>query len=200
MTGIGFPIFSLVWLYCMLCPCVGKIISPANRTILTGSSENLTWSGINFSTTTSRHWSFIPSDGSGEKKLGFIIRDLNITLQNRDLPGIKIVKPATLSLSNVNQNYSGKYKFTVSIDELHEFFVTVFIAEKSQSTKSATTQSTQSTLPTPTPTPTQSTPTQPAASKTSERNTVNTGGGNGGLGTGAIVGICLGVLVFLVKA
>ena len=113
--------------------CLGQITSPANGTTkkyLRGSTANLTWTFDDEpSSLTSRNWFFIPDGGSKKgEKLASII-DGKIKYKNGSgLLGVKIERPATLLLHNVNQSYNGKYEFTIQAnDKFHSSFVTVVI-------------------------------------------------------------------------
>ena len=130
MSGFGFPM--LVRLCCMLCPCVGIIISPpkgTTKTFLPGSNASLTWEfndTISFNSS-SRNWFF-----NGVKLASIIDNNIRKIFNYTGLSGIEIVKPGTLRLHNVNQSYNGTYKFTVETKEAGYDLskVTVFIAEK----------------------------------------------------------------------
>ena len=132
MTGFGFPM--LVCLCFMLCPCVGKITCPTNATskiFCSGSTENITWIFDDASSSLySRNW-FLNG-----QKLGLIKR--HDSPQPRNKLGIKIVKPATLTLTKVNQSHNGIYTFTIQTTATTHYSpnVTVFIAEKPNATLS----------------------------------------------------------------
>ena len=111
------------------------ITSPRDGTELTfppGSSRNITWT-FDDAKTASRTWSFTSSGGSGSGLLGAIISDLDPQLSTDVvLPEVNIIKPGTLALSNVDQNYNGTYTFLLNVngkaDDSSD--VIVFIASK----------------------------------------------------------------------
>ena len=82
-------------------------------TVLPGSTVNITWSiNDDISRVSFREWHFTSSDGLFVRKpLASIIRDSQPQIDNSDLSGVSIVKPATLLLKNVNQTYDGTYRF-----------------------------------------------------------------------------------------
>ena len=111
------------------------ITSPRDGTELTfppGSSRNITWT-FDDAKTASRTWSFTSSGGSGSGLLGTIISDLDPQTTTDVLPGVDIIKPATLALSNVDQNYNGTYTFHLKVNKKPDdtsSHVIVFIASK----------------------------------------------------------------------
>ncbi|CAB3986179.1 B-cell receptor CD22-like [Paramuricea clavata] len=134
MTGLAFAI--LLGLYFLLFPCkgLGVIISPRDGTKLTfvpGSSRNITWT-FDDAKAAYRDWSFTSSDGLGSGLLGGIVSDFEPQTTTDVLPGVNIIKPGTLALSNVDQNYNGTYTFLLKVngkpDDTSD--VIVFIAIK----------------------------------------------------------------------
>ena len=119
-----------VWCY------LGQITSPPDGTKLifaSGSTANITWSfDDKISEVSSRTWFFTNSDGSIDgKRLGRIIDDEKPRIdKDNGLSGVKIVKPATLILENVNQTYNGTYRFDVAAPVGGRSEVVVFIASK----------------------------------------------------------------------
>jgi hypothetical protein len=115
---------------------LGKIIPPPDGTVLTflpGSSRNITWDfDDDLSVVSSRSWIFTSSDGLRTGTLGVIALDSSAVVQNPPLPGIKIIKPATLELNDVSHIYDGNYSFSLvtSVPESHTSKVTVYIARK----------------------------------------------------------------------
>ena len=94
---------------------------------------NIKWSfNDDVSKVVSRAWYFTSSDGSFvNERLARIIDDENPQIFNSGLPGVSIVKPATLLLKNVNQTYDGTYQFQLSAPGGGSpFEVVVFIASK----------------------------------------------------------------------
>ena len=112
----------------------GRIVSPAKGTkftFLPGSTGNLTWIfDDEISTLDTRCWYFIPSGGSSEQ-LARIFDDDNPEIRQSSLPRVEIVKPGTLLLKNVNQNYNGIYTFSLNGRYLvYPVSVKVLIASK----------------------------------------------------------------------
>lgn len=113
--------------------CLGVIISPRDGTKLTfppGSSRNITWT-FDDAKTTSQTFSFTSSDGLRTGSLGIIFGELLSTTTDI-LTGINIIKPGTLALSNVDQNYNGTYTFLLNVNGKPDDSadVIVFIASK----------------------------------------------------------------------
>ena len=81
-----------------------------------------------------RAWYFTSSDGSMVYDLlARIIADGIPDIYTSGLPGVSIIKPATLVLQNVNQTYNGTYQFYLSgVDSARssQVNVVVFIASK----------------------------------------------------------------------
>lgn len=110
------------------------IISPRDGTKLTfppGSSRNITWT-FDDAKAAYRDWSFTSSSGLGSGLLGGIFSEFEPQTTMDVLPGVDIIKPATLALSNVDQNYNGTYTFLLKVngkpDDSSD--VIVFIASK----------------------------------------------------------------------
>ena len=116
--------------------CLGQVISPPDGTRLTflnGSTANITWSfDDKISTVSYRAWHFTSGDGSiVGKRLGRIIdNDKPEIDKDSGLLGVKIIRPASLILENVNQTYSGTYRFDLSAGVGGKSEVVVFIASK----------------------------------------------------------------------
>ncbi|CAB4031297.1 Hypothetical predicted protein, partial [Paramuricea clavata] len=116
MTGLTFAI--IFGLYFLLFPCKGVIISPRDGTKLTfphGSSRNITWT-FDDAKATYRTWSFTSSNGLGSGLLAAIFSDFEPQTTTDVFPGVNIIKPATLALSNVDQNYNGTYTFLLQVN------------------------------------------------------------------------------------
>ena len=63
---------------------------------------------------TSRYWYFTSSDGTFDDEfLAQIDGDGTPVIKSKRLAGLKIEKPATLVLKNVNQSYNGSYVFHI---------------------------------------------------------------------------------------
>ena len=114
---------------------IGKITSPPDGTELTflpGSTRNITWVFDDEPhTVTNRQWYFTSS-------VDFAV---NLIAQNNKfgprarkklLPGLDLILPATLKLTNVNQSYDGAYLFSLKIGTKPEVTsnVIVYIASK----------------------------------------------------------------------
>ena len=100
--------------------CLGKITSPPDRTeltILPGSNMNITWTfDDNPSTVTLRSWYFTSSSGLVQGELIAQISGLGTGVRDDILPGLDLIEPATLSLSNVNESYDGTYRFSLTVN------------------------------------------------------------------------------------
>ena len=110
------------------------ITSPRDGTELTfppGSSRNITWT-FDDAKAAYRGWSFTSSDGLGSGLLGAIISEFDPQTTTDVLPGVDIIKPGTLALSNVDQNYNGTYTFVLQVNDKPDDSsdVIVFIASK----------------------------------------------------------------------
>ena len=120
--------------YFVVLSCSGKIIPPPDGTVLTflpGSSRNITWDfDDEISKVITRTWTFTSSDGLRSGALGVIALDLQPQPQKGVLPGVNIIKPATLELNNVDHSFNGIYKFTLTTTKTHTSNVIVFIASK----------------------------------------------------------------------
>ena len=116
--------------------CLGEITSPPDGTrlyFLNGSTANITWSfDDKISDVNSRVWHFTSSDGSiDNKRLGRIFGDATPEVDEASgLSGVKIEKPASLILENVNLTYNGTYQFDLSALVGDRSEVVVFIASK----------------------------------------------------------------------
>ena len=116
--------------------CLGQITSPPDGSrlyFLNGSTANITWSfDDKVSTVSFRAWFFTSSDGSiVGKRLGRINDEDKLRIDgNSGLSGVKIIKPATLILENVNQTYNGTYVFDLTAPNGGRSKVVVFIASK----------------------------------------------------------------------
>ena len=116
--------------------CLGEITSPPDGTrlyFLNGSTANITWSfNDEIFYVNSRAWYFTSSDGSIDgKRLGRILGDMAIEVDKASgLSGVKIEKPASLILENVNLTYNGIYRFVLSARVADRSEVVVFIASK----------------------------------------------------------------------
>ena len=97
--------------------CLGGIISPAEGMELfffPGSTVNITWKfDDDVSSLFVRAWYFKRGGGSSER-LASIVDDNDPKIQRSSLSGVKIIKPATLILKNVNESYNGVYRFELS--------------------------------------------------------------------------------------
>ena len=122
----------IVFVWCYL----AQITSPPDGTRLIfvpGLTANITWSfDDKISTVSFRAWFFTSSDGSiNAKRLGRINDEDKLRIDgNSGLSGVKIIKPATLILENVNQTYSGTYQFDLTAPVGGRSKVIVFIASK----------------------------------------------------------------------
>ena len=97
--------------------CLGSVIPPSSGTSVTfmpGSTGKIVWSFTddikNFSI---RSWTFTPSDGRPQVGLARII-GYGAFLMLTTSYEVEIEKPATLVLKNINLNYNGTYKFSLS--------------------------------------------------------------------------------------
>ncbi len=117
--------------------CLGKITSPPDRTALTilpGSSMNITWTFDDTpSTVTSRSWYFTSSSGLVQNELIAQIAGFGTQVRKDILPGLDLIEPATLSLSNVSQSHNGTYEFNLRAKNQQpaSSHVIVYIASKS---------------------------------------------------------------------
>jgi hypothetical protein len=100
-----------------VCCCLGKLIPPAPGTrfiFLPGATGKISWA---FDDVVShlilRSWHFIRKDGSNSELLASIILDGDPQIYSLPDIDISVEKPATLVLRNVNQNYSGIYRFNL---------------------------------------------------------------------------------------
>ena len=116
----------------------GKITSPLDRTeltILPGSSKNIIWTFDDSpSTVTSRSWYFTSHSGLVKRKLIAQISSFGTGARKDILPGLDLIDPATLSLSNVSQSYDGIYQFNLRVNtQITPIIsrVTVYVASKS---------------------------------------------------------------------
>ncbi len=64
--------------------------------------------------TLSRQWYFSSNDGKNGESIAEIIGDDDPIIENSSLPGVVIIKPATLVLNNVDLRYNGTYQFSAS--------------------------------------------------------------------------------------
>ena len=78
----------------------------------------------------SRDWAFKSSDSSIYEALAEITNDGAPKILAKKLLGVKILKPATLVLKNVNQSYNGSYQFALKLHRSFTSDVTVFITRK----------------------------------------------------------------------
>ena len=77
-----------------------------------------------------RVWSF-RRYGDKTEDLAVIHTDRSPIIVNSSLPGIEVVKPATLVLKNVDLRYNGTYQFTVvGISSGSESYVHLFVVGK----------------------------------------------------------------------
>ena len=118
---------------------IGKIIPPPDGTTLyfsTGKSRaRIQWSfDDKISDVISRAWSFESSDGSIRERLARIVNDATPNIVAKSLPGVEILKPATLILRNVNQTFNGTYYFELTLFRTTTSSVAVFITSKFSST------------------------------------------------------------------
>ena len=112
--------------------CVGQQINlpPGGKiqTFLKGSTVRLKWNYTSTSTVRLRYWTFTSSDGKfSDITLAEISRDKDPTIETKEL-NVKVEKPATLILNNVNITYNGTYQFYLT--PLGVSTVNVFIAGK----------------------------------------------------------------------
>ena len=122
--------------------CLGKITSPPDRTeliFLPGSSMNITWT-FNDSppTVTSRSWYFTSYSALVQGELIAQITGVGAGVRKDILPGLDLIEPATLSLSNVNQSYDGTYQFSLGASTQITPIISrviVYIASKSHGVK-----------------------------------------------------------------
>ncbi len=114
---------------------IGKITSPPDGTELTflpGSTRNITWAfDDDPRTVTNWQWYFTSSVDFAVK----LIAQNNIfgpRALKEFLPGLDLILPATLKLTNVNQSYDGAYLFSLKIGTKPEVTsnVIVYIASK----------------------------------------------------------------------
>ena len=83
-------------------------------TFIPGSTEKITWSFIDdIKTSTTRTWTFTPSDGRPQVNLALIVGDGDV-LPLISSYELAVEKPATLVLKNVNLTYDGTYGFSLS--------------------------------------------------------------------------------------
>ena len=88
---------------------------PGGNTIISsqGSQVTISWSFDNpIYRVIFRIWSF-HRYGDETEDLALIHADKSPIIMNSSLPGIEVVKPATLVLKNVDLRYNGTYQFTV---------------------------------------------------------------------------------------
>ena len=120
--------------YFVFLSCSGKIVPPSDGTVLNflpGSSVNITWDfDDEISQVASRSWSFTSSDGLRSGALGVIVFNSQPQIRKNVLPGVDIMKPATLVLNNVDYSFDGTYTFTITAVESDTSNVIVFIASK----------------------------------------------------------------------
>ena len=114
---------------------IGKITSPRDGTeltILPGSTRNITWTfDDDLSTVTTRSW-FFTSSVDLTAKLIAQISVFGHNVRKDILPGVDIIEPATLNLTNVSQSYDGTYVFSLKIGTKPEVTskVIAYIASK----------------------------------------------------------------------
>jgi hypothetical protein len=113
--------------------CLGKIQPPPNGTrfiVLPGSTVEIKWSfDDKIDTVLIRLWHF----SNSSTQLATIFRDEIPEINKDHLLRVKIEKPATLVLKNVNDNYNGMYRFSLTVTTARDPFkseVTVVIASK----------------------------------------------------------------------
>jgi hypothetical protein len=104
---------------CKILSCVGEVFPPPGgmeKYFALGSNVTLQWTyNDNASTVRFRSWHFTSSDGSEEKVIAEIdIGNKPPDILNSDLPRVRIEKPATLVLENVNLKYDGTYRFQLA--------------------------------------------------------------------------------------
>ena len=100
---------------------------------------NLTWTFNDaLSTVTSRSWYFTSSSGLVQNELIAQITGFGAIVRKDILPGLDLIEPATLSLSNVSQSYDGTYEFNLRVSTQIAVItsrVIVYIASKSHGVK-----------------------------------------------------------------
>ena len=114
--------------------CIGKIQPPPNGTrfiVLPGSTVEIKWLfDDDINTVTFRIWNFIPRNRSTALLASIHYNGAPVIDNNYDLR-VKIKKPATLVLKNVNDNDNGMYRFSLTtVGDPIKSEVTVFIASK----------------------------------------------------------------------
>ncbi len=78
---------------------------------------HITWTfDDNPSTVTSRNWYFTSYSGSVQGELIAQIAGFGPQVRKDILPGLDLIEPATLSLSNVNESYDGTYQFSLRVN------------------------------------------------------------------------------------
>ena len=99
----------------MFC-CLGAVFPPSNRTNATfipGSFVKLAWSFTDdIKDSSTRTWTFTPSDGRPQENLAIIIGDGDVKPLTTSYE-VAIEKPATLVLRKVNLTYDGTYGFSL---------------------------------------------------------------------------------------
>ena len=87
-----------------------------------------TITGANISDFVTRSWSFIPTN----ELLALISFDGNVVITNTSLKlGITIIKPSTMTLTDVDMKYNGTFEFVVQVDrDRYPSYVDVFVLSK----------------------------------------------------------------------
>ncbi len=111
-----------------------KLPPGGNKLIFTpGSTAKIEWSyDEKESSMVIRVWSFTSGGGTQREVIASIIGD-DLKIANSSLPGVAIIKPATLVLINVDLRYNGTYRFSASKGRYPDIIsdVAVFIAGNS---------------------------------------------------------------------